>query len=132
MENPEIILNLWYVSDEEGVIYSLRARAYLGTGSDAEKLAFLQQFAKTDYLIARSFPIPEDFRIEGLPISHKSMLELPGSSIALFAQAIQTLEDELPEQTPYEIPDQALICITPLLKDHAGNLQPFFSGQKFL
>jgi len=38
LENREVIVNLWYVRDEEGVIYSLRVKAYVGAGSDAEKL----------------------------------------------------------------------------------------------
>ncbi len=28
MDNPEIILNLWFVYDKMGIIYSLLARAY--------------------------------------------------------------------------------------------------------
>ncbi len=68
MSDPEIILNLWYVVDDLGYIYSLRARAYLGSGSDDEKLAMLQKYAKTDYLIAKAFPIPKQFHINGQPI----------------------------------------------------------------
>ena len=34
MNQPEICLNLWYVRDEEGFIYSLRAQAYFLEGSD--------------------------------------------------------------------------------------------------
>lgn len=30
LDNPEIILNLWYVVDDMGVIYSLRGRTYIG------------------------------------------------------------------------------------------------------
>ena len=34
MENPEIIFNLWFVYDDLGAIYSLRGRAYVGTGDE--------------------------------------------------------------------------------------------------
>ena len=34
----EVIMNLWYVRDGEGIIYSLRAKAYVAVGSDEEKL----------------------------------------------------------------------------------------------
>jgi hypothetical protein len=64
MENAEIILNLWYIHDDTGIIYSLRARAYVGTGTDDEKLTMLDRLANVDYLIARPFPIPERFHIE--------------------------------------------------------------------
>lgn len=39
MDNREIILNIWYVTDEEGIIYSLRAKAYISEGTDEEKIA---------------------------------------------------------------------------------------------
>jgi len=132
MDQPEIILNLWYVCDAEGVIYSLRARAYLGMGTTAEKLALLRQFAAADYLIARSFPIPETFCMDGNSVTHRSVLEFPGASIALFAEAIETLQTELPSQTLFDIPDQPLICLTPLLKDDEGGIRPVITGEKYL
>jgi hypothetical protein len=132
MDQPEIILNLWYVCDQQGVISSLRARAYLGTGSDAEKRAFLQQFAATDYLIARSFPVPVTFQMDGEDGTHLSALEHHGASIALFAEALETLQSELPSQTPLEIPDQPLACLTPLLRGSDGNLQPVLKEAKFI
>lgn len=61
MGSQEIILNLWYVIDDEGLIYSLRARCYVHSGTDDEKLAFLQSVAETDYLVAQTFEIPERF-----------------------------------------------------------------------
>ena len=113
MDNPEIILNLWYVCDDQGVIYSLRARAYVGTGSDQEKSALLQKFAAVDYLIARIFPIPPKLHIQGQPVYHKAALDLMDSSIDLFAEAIQAIQRDLPSQTPLDIPSKPLICVTP-------------------
>ncbi len=132
MDQPEIILNLWYVRDQQGVIYSLRARAYLGTGSDAEKRAFLHQYAATDYLIARSFSVPETFQMGGKAVTHLSALEHHGASIALFAEALEALQGELPPETPFEIPDQPLACLTPLLRDSNGALRPVLDGAKFI
>jgi hypothetical protein len=48
MASTEVVLNLWYVRDDEGVIYSLRAKAYVVDGSEEEKLAFLQARAALD------------------------------------------------------------------------------------
>lgn len=53
MNQPEVMFNLWYVHGGDGVIYSLRVRAYLATGTEEENLAFLRKLAMTDYLIAR-------------------------------------------------------------------------------
>jgi len=132
MDQSEIILNLWYVCDEKGVIDSLRARAYVGTGTDTEMRAFLQRFAATDHLIARSFPIPETFQMDGRPVTHQSALEHHGASIALFAEALETLQSELPAETPLEIPDQPLACLTPLLRTSDGNLRPVLDEAKFI
>ena len=132
MNQPEIILNLWYVCDEWGFIYSLRARTYIGTGSDEEKLALLQKFAQVDYLIARMFTIPVKFRIDGKLIYHKDALNLMPSPIAFFEEAIKTLQNDLPVQTPLDIPAKPLVCLTPLLGDDAGNIRPIIDEVKRL
>jgi hypothetical protein len=124
MTKPEIILNLWYVHDDLGYIYSLRARAYLGYGSEQEKLAFLQQFARSDYLIARPFKIPKLWWLEGRPVFHQAVLQTWPSAIPLFLEAIRTLQAELPSQTPFDIPLRPLVCITPLLGDDDGHIRP--------
>ncbi len=91
MDTQEVIVNLWYVMDEQGVIYSLRAKAYVVSGSDDSKLQFLRDRANTDYLIAQPFTIPERFHVqigEGrqakvMPVAHVSMLDTLDSPIAL-------------------------------------------------
>src|SRR5438874_2011785 len=61
--NAEIVLNLWYVTDETGAIYSLRAHPYVAVGTEDEKLKFLRSRAELDYLIAAPFPVPERFHV---------------------------------------------------------------------
>jgi len=124
MENSEITLNLWYVRDEDGFIYSLRARAYIGTGSDEEKLNALWKSSLVDYLIARVFPIPAQFHIDGKPIFHAAALEALDNSLVLFEEAIQVLQAELPAQTSLNIPASPLVCVTPLFGDDDGNIYP--------
>ena len=46
MNDFEIILNLWYVYGVDGLIYSLRARAYVHKGNEEQKLKLLQSFAE--------------------------------------------------------------------------------------
>lgn len=90
MTSPEIILNLWFVQDEDGIIYSLRARAYVGQGSDDQKLDFLRSCATVDYLIARVFPIPSAFHFrfghtgEAQPVAYRPALAGFASPIAIF------------------------------------------------
>ena len=122
----EITLNLWYVVDDMGFIYSLRARAYIGRGNDEEKLEQLRKLASTDYLIARIFPIPKKYHLNGEPIFHKSALDLM-DAVDLFQEAIEALQDDMPSQTPLNIPGKPLVCITPLLGDDHGNIRPFFN-----
>jgi hypothetical protein len=136
MINPEIILNLWYVQDDTEIIYSLRARAYVGQGTDDEKLEFLQHFATVDYLIARPFPIPEAFHIRlaesgtKQAVAYRRALDILGDPLAIFEEAIRTLNADLPAQTNLEIPLQPLVCLTTLIGDDDRNIQVVISGKK--
>ncbi len=132
-------MNLWYVMDEEGIIYSLRAKAYIGVGSEAEKLEFLQQRASLDYLVADPFEIPPRFYIEIgnmeahdstlAPVAHVSMLQILDSPITLFEDALRVIEDRFPAQSQLDIPQHPIICTTPLMQNEQGIIEPRFSGQ---
>jgi hypothetical protein len=139
MENtcPEIIFNLWYVHDERGFIYSLRARAYISSGPESEKLTFLRTYADVDYLIAKPFPIPERFhysvRIEdstsqNLKVAHESVFALSDSPIALFEDAIKFLESEIPSQTELQISQSPIVCVTPLMGEEGGKIYPSYDA----
>ena len=133
----EIIVNLWYVRDEEGVIYSLRAKAYVGTGSDAKKLEFLQQRALVDYLVADPFEIPRRFHVrigigrdsKVMPVALVSMLQTLDSPIALFEDALKVVESRFPAQSKLEIPQDPLVCTTPLMQNKQGQIEPRITGQ---
>jgi len=137
---PEIILNLWYIFDGTGMIHSLRARPYVHSGSDEEKLAFLQRFAQTDYLIARPFRIPECFHsavTEGkvrkkMPVMLMQILETHGGPVTaadLFDEAFREIEKDLPAQTTLSIPEGPLVCMTGLYADENGSIRPQIDGQ---
>lgn len=134
LENPEIIFNFWYVHDEQGFIYSLRARAYVGVGTDEEKVATLRDFAEIDYVIVRPYKIPERFYIEiqenaerkKMPVTHVKILPQLDSPIALFEDAIKDIEANLPAQTKYEVSQNPIMCITPLLGDDDGEIESNF------
>ena len=138
MDSREVVLNLWYVRDEEGIIYSLRAKAYVAEGSDEDKLAFLQERARLDYLIAEPFEIPERFHLtiglghnaKKMPVAHVTMLETLDSPIALFEDAIKIIENRFPAQSDLSIPQDPLVCTTPLIQNKLGIMEPHFSGQQ--
>ena len=137
MENREVIVNLWYIKDDEGVIYSLRAKAYVGVGSDEEKLEFLQQRASLDYLVADPFEIPRRFHIQigtgrnsvVMPVADVYMLQTLDSPIALFEDALKAIESRFPAQNQLGIPQDPLVCTTPLMQNKKGVIEPRVSGQ---
>ena len=138
MRNPEIILNLWFVQDEEDIIYSLRARAYVGQGSDEEKLDLLKTFASVDYLVAQAFSVPKAFHVRmgatgaTQAVAYRSALADLDSPIAIFEEAIKMLDDSIPSQTDLQISAEPLVCITSLIGDEDGNLQPVIRGSRRL
>ncbi len=106
-----------------GIIYSLRARAYIGEGNDKEKLEELRKHASVDYLIAKAFPIPTKFHTNGQPIFLAAALPAI-NRVELFEEAINFLQSELPAQTKLDIPTMPLTCFTWLIADDDGNIKP--------
>jgi hypothetical protein len=135
LDNPEIILNLWLVLDENGFVYSLRARCYIGAGTDEEKLAFLRPLAESDYLIAKAFAVPERFHttfVEGerskkMPVIHMNDVELLGGASTIFEDVFRELESDLPATTKLNIRQDPLLIVTPLMVDENGELRPRFA-----
>lgn len=132
---PEIILNLWYVHDEQGVIYSLRARTYVAMGSDEEKLGLLKRHATLDYLIATPFPVPERFHttfieLDGKRKALKSAIEATVGLQNMFEEVFVAMEKALPAQTKLSIGTDPLICITPVLGNDEGELRVNIEGEK--
>jgi hypothetical protein len=134
MKTPEIMFNLWYVHGGDGFIYSLRVRAYVGTGTEEENLALLRKFASLDYLIARPFTIPARSHViekviggeeKRLPIASTLALKVD-SPIALFEEAILEMEKAFPAQSKIKVSECPLVCITPLAGDEDGNIKPEF------
>ena len=136
MAEHEVVLNLWYLRDEEGVIYSLRAKPYVVVGSDDEKLTFLQERAALDHLVAEPFAVPERFHVtigagrggKRMPVGHVSMLQGLDSPIALFEDAIRVLEDRFPAQSNTGVKKDPLVCTTPLMQNKAGVIVPSVEG----
>lgn len=80
LESPEVVLNLWAYSTEDGYIMRLAGKAYVLHGTDAEKLAMLRTLSATDFLCTPWHKVPENFtmtRLDGRTmtgVSHCSEL----------------------------------------------------------
>lgn len=121
--SAEICANLWYVIDDQGFIYSLRIKLYVCDSTEEEKKAFLLSRVYVDYLVARSFPVPERFGTtfitrEGpgtkYPVIHHDDALRTGGLDRLFYDAFNVMEKDLPAQTRLSIPESPLIRITAL------------------
>jgi hypothetical protein len=133
IDMQEIILNLWYVySEDDGFIYSLRAKAYVHSGSDDRKLSFLRERAGMDYQVACVGRIPEEFCTHlyapestvKMPVMHTSYLNTCGNSLRIFEQLLKQIESSLPAQTKLCIPAEPIVCITPLRANDDGDIYP--------
>lgn len=133
---PEIILNLWYYTDETGqFIFALAGRAYIASGTDEEKTALLKQLAKTDYLLAIDLPVPEHYVADYAGkmrrgIAHVSELDNPETQ--LFEGIYRVIEadlstmDHVQNRQPSEeskIPDNPLFVMTALYRDNFGEIR---------
>jgi len=138
VSSREVALNLWYVVDGDGVIYSLRVKAYAVDGSDEDKLAFLRSRADHDYLIAEPFEIPKRFHVtfqaetrsQKMPVAIISMLDTLDSPIALFKDAIRAIEARFPDQSDISVPDDPLFCMTALMQGADGTIEPKISRKQ--
>lgn len=61
LDNPEVVINLWAYSGEEGTILRLAGKTFVMQGADAEKLALLRQLAASDFLSAPWHKVPANF-----------------------------------------------------------------------
>ena len=103
MANPESIelaFNLWYrVNAATSAIIALYGKAYGLRGTDESKLATLRDLARSDFVTARAFRVPERFSIvlsDGTSIksTHASVARDP--SAHLFEEVMAALEADVP------------------------------------
>lgn len=132
---PEVILNLWYVMDQSGLIFSLKAKPYVAIGEDVDKTKFLQSRASLDYMIAKDFKIPENFtsHLSGHTfkgIMYHSLTSLT-SELMLFENCFKDLEMEFSPMGGLKIPKEPLVCITPLHLTDDLKLKLFDKNNKF-
>ena len=99
--DAEVVVNLWYFTDQTGVILRIAARAYTLRGSDEEKLRLLRDLSASDFLMAKCIPVPSRFVLENpghKPLQGAFPVQVIQNEYStLFASLIDELEQELPE-----------------------------------
>ena len=140
LENPEIVLNLWAYSGEDGTILRLAGKTYAMQGTDADKLAVLRQLAKTDFLSASWDKVPENFKIHHAEFGYMkaaalaSMLGDSQYHSLLFGPLIEQMAESIPEQLcvmhgeytifRLDIPEDLLCVSTLVIEKEDGSLVP--------
>lgn len=143
LNNPEVVINLWAYSGEDGTILRLAGKNYVMSGSDAENLALLRQLAASDFLCAVWHKVPLNFTIQ-----HSDLGELKGAAKAsmidnqnyhqhLFGPLIEILAKSIPEQIcsengeyrplPIVMPKAPLSVTTIVMEYEDGTLVPMMS-----
>ena len=124
----EIVFNLWYMRDEAGFIYSLRAKPYVAWGGDRDLWRFLETREYMDYHIAREFEIPERFRVtvatpvgmKMLSATHRDGFSSKQSLVGLFADALDVLTADFPKKDTLSLTDEPAVYLTARTRDDRG------------
>ncbi|ARO87199.1 hypothetical protein EBAPG3_005115 [Nitrosospira lacus] len=144
LENPEVVINLWAYSGEDGTILRLAGKTYVMQGTDAEKLALLRRLAATDFLSASWHKVPANFTIQHTDFgemkgaAHASMINEQHYHERLFGPLIEKLAQSIPEQARsvngeyqkfrLELPEAPLCISTIVMEYEDGTLAPMVSA----
>ena len=147
MDEPEIVLNLWYVIDKgTGSAYCLLGRAYAMLGTDEEKLALLRELASTDYLMAERVKVPDNFKVVlpdgSINFGNANPGDIRENINWVFDEVFQLLESKMPpilefsdeggKEIKQKIPKTPLMVCTGLLEDEFGNITPQVENKHYL
>lgn len=100
----ETILNIFLVVDKDYVT-GFKVKAYQKEGTDAEKISFLKEKAKTDFSASFHFNAPQNRFGRFMPYKKFSKLESQGFQYRLFEEIFQK----------FNVPEKPLICVTPVV-----------------
>jgi hypothetical protein len=137
-DGPEVVVNLWYLVDEEtGLIYRLAGRAYVLAGDDEWKLSVLKALSANDHLTAQSFKVPKRFSVpdgNGVLEGFCSAGVLDAFPFELYEEVLEHLQATMPTQASFEgnvpkafrmeMPEDPLCVTTALIEDRDGVIRP--------
>jgi len=143
LDNPEVVINLWAYSGDDGTILRLAGKIYVMQGTDAEKLALLRQLAASDFLSTPWHKVPANFTIQHTDFgelkgaAQASMLGDPNYHQSLFGPLIEILAKAIPDQVRsingeyrkfrLELPEAPLCVSTIVMENEDGTLVPMLS-----
>jgi hypothetical protein len=127
-ESGEVILNLWYVSNTIAIT-SLRARPYVASGSDDDKLSFLRMRANHDFRGAETYPVPEHMKVnvtfvggpKDIPET-KACLQKTLDTLGGYPALFRDVLSNVPSHGHYFDPARPMVCITGLVEGADGQL----------
>jgi len=144
LNNPEVVINLWAYSGEDGTILRLAGKTYVMSGSDAENLALLRQLAASDFLCAIWHKVPPNFTIQDFDLGEikgaakASMINNQDYHQSLFGPLIEMLAKSIPtqicsvngeyRQLPVGMPKAPLSVTTIVMEYEDGTLVPMMSA----
>lgn len=100
----ETILNI-YLIIEEGKVVSFKAKAYKHDDNDNIKIQYLKDHVKEDFNSAYTFDAPVNKNGEYMNYNQFSKLEKAGRQFELFEEIF----------TEFKVPENPLICVTPVV-----------------
>ncbi len=100
----EVILNIYLIIND-GKVVEFRVVAYEKEGGDDRKIEFLKSKAVEDFEKAYRFNAPSDKKGNFMPYRKFAKLENRGKQFELFEEIF----------TNFKVPDNPLICVTPVL-----------------
>ena len=143
LQEPEVVLNLWAYTGEDGYIIRLAGKAYVMEGDDKLKLSLLRALSAADWLTSKWEKVPANFTLIGpdgkkmTGVGHASMLSDPTSHANLFGPLMEKLAQDIPEQMrsfngdympfKFDLPDEPLTVTTVVMEYEDGRLEPMVS-----
>lgn len=100
----ENILNL-FVIIKDGIITGIKAISHSKDGNDDEKIVFLKNSARNDFVIAEDFQAPYDKKNKMMTYKQFSKLERQGLQYQLFENIFNH----------FNLPENPIICLTPVV-----------------
>lgn len=127
----EIILNLWYLTDENGFIFSLKAKPYVHVGDDSSKTSFLKERANYDFEVAKDYFLDEKMKFVSphgeLNVAPVNLLSSEVGINQLYGRVFDEIDRELSSLSNLKLPESPLYVLTALYLSDDNQVSVFKS-----